>query len=111
MKASSINLTGGIWELFNVNLIINDGQLKNYKLVFSNNLKHRNNETTNGFNLTFVNTYYSYPQFTGLNPLIQIINSNALFANTTITNVHGSRSNYSAIILCQSEQQTEVEQL
>ena len=71
---------------------------KNYKLVFSNNLKHRNNETTNGFNLTFVNTFYWYPEFIGSKPLIKIINSNALFANTTITNVRGSRSNYSAII-------------
>ena len=90
MKASSINLTGGTWELFNVNLIIKDGHLKNYKLAFSNDLKHRNNETTNGFNLTFVNTFYSYPEIIGSNPLIQIINSNALFANTTIRNVHGS---------------------
>ena len=98
MTASYIHLTGGTWELFNVNLIIKDGHLKNYKLLFSNDLKQRNNETTNGFNLTFVNTFYSYPQFIGSKPLIHIINSNVLFANTTITNVHGSRSNYSAII-------------
>ena len=98
VTASSIHLIGGTWELFNVNLVIKDSQLKNYKLVFSNNLKHRNNETTNGFNLTFINTFYSYPEFIGSKPLIKIINSNALFANTTITNVHGSRSNYSAII-------------
>ena len=100
VTASSIHLTGGTWELFNVNLIIKECQLKNYKLVFSNNFKHRNNEKTNGFNLTFLNTYYSYPEFIGSKPLIHIINSNALFANATITNVHGSvsTSNYSEII-------------
>ena len=92
MTASSINLTGGTWELFNINLIIKECQLKDYKLLFSNDLKYRNNETTDGFNLTFVNTYYSYPQFIELKPLIQIINSNALFANTRITNVHGTCS-------------------
>ena len=88
MSASSTNLTGGKWEFFNVNLIIKDCHLKNYKLVFSNNLKYRNNETINGFNLTFINTYYSYPEYIGGNPLIQIINSNALFVNTTITHFH-----------------------
>ena len=56
--------------------------------MFSNDMKNLNNETRNGFNLTFVNTYYSYPQYKGSKHLIQIINSNALFINTTIRNVN-----------------------
>ena len=96
VTASSIHLNRGKWELFNVNLIIKDGNMKNFRLTFSNDLKHRNNESTKGFNLTFINTYYSYPEYIGAKPLIQIVNSNALFVNTTITNVYGS--NYTVVI-------------
>ena len=56
--------------------------------MFSNDMKQLNDETMNGFNLTFINSYYSYPEYIGSEPLIQIKNSNALFVNTTITNVN-----------------------
>ena len=92
VTANSIHLTGGTWELFNVNLIIKDAHLKNFRLVFTNDLKYRNNETTKGLNLTLENTYYTFPEYIGPKPLIQIINSNAIFANTTITHVHGNES-------------------
>ena len=90
VTASSIHLTGGTWELFNVNLIIKDGHMENVRLVFSNDLKHQNNKMTKGFNLAFENTYYSYPEYIGSKPLIQVKNSNALFVNTTITKVYGN---------------------
>ena len=90
VTANSIQLNGGTWEISNINLIINGSYLKNYRIIFSNDMKQLNNETMNGFNLTLINTYYSYPDSIGSKPLIQIMNSNALFANTTITNVRSS---------------------
>ena len=68
-----------------MNMIINGSILKNYRIIFSNDRKQLNNETRN---LTFVNTYYSSCGFFRSKPFIQIINSNALFADTRIANVH-----------------------
>ena len=48
---------------------------------------HTNKQRQYHSNLAFVNTFYSYSNFTGLNSLICLKKANAVFVNTTIQNI------------------------
>ena len=87
INLSSIRLSGASWNLTGVNLIIQDSYLNNFKLKFSGGRVYTNKQRQYHSNLTFVNTFYSYSNFTGLNSLICLKKANAVFVNTTIRNI------------------------
>ena len=64
--------------------------MENVKLFFSGRNSNRNKQWNYHSNLTFVNTFYTYPNYTDSESLsvLKIHVANAVFINTTMQNVH-----------------------
>ena len=88
INSSSICLSGGSWQIIGVNLIIQDSYLEDFKLFFSGRSANRNNQWKYHSNLTFINTFYTYSNYTGSESLFVLRITNAVFVNTTIRNIH-----------------------
>ena len=95
ISASSIRLFGASWKMFGVNLIIHDSSLNNFKLLFSGNRAHPNNELNFRSNLSFSHTSFIYSNYTGQEPLIYLEIANGEFFNITMQNI---RAPYAVII-------------
>ena len=87
IAASSMHLFGASWKMFGVNLIIQDSSLNNFKLLFSGNRVHPNNELNHQSNLTLLNISFIYSNYTGQEPLIYLEIANVVFFNTTMQNI------------------------
>ena len=87
IAASSMHLFGASWKMFGVNLIIQDSSLNNFKLLFSGNRVHPNNELNYQSNLTLLNISFIYSNYTGQEPLIYLEIANVVFFTTTMQNI------------------------
>ena len=87
IKISSLRLSEVSWQIIGVNLIIQDSYLENFKLFFSGSA-NRNKHCKYNSNLTFLNTFYTYSNYTGSQSLFVLKIANAVFINTTMQNIH-----------------------
>ena len=88
INSSSICLSGGSWQIIGVNLIIQDSYFENFKLFFSGRSPKGNKQWKYHSNLTFINTFYTYSNYTGSESLFVLKIANAVFINTTMQNIN-----------------------